>query len=87
MGSILDMEYFLYFHNVNIISISNNSGGRGSFETYRTLSTSVPNDSLNENDTVIYIYHHLYHPTFEQYFVSQTTGTGYGPWMFKATSI
>ena len=59
------MEFLSYFHGVNIISISNSSGGRGSLETYRTLRTSVPSGSLNENDPVIYIYHHMYNRPFE----------------------
>jgi hypothetical protein len=64
-GSSLDMEFLSYFHGVNIISISNSSGGRGSLETYRTLRTSVPSGSLNENDPVIFIYHHMYNRPFE----------------------
>ena len=59
------MEFLSYFHGVNIVSICNTPGGKGSLETYRTLSTSVPSCSLNVNDPVIYIYHHMYKRPFE----------------------
>ena len=64
-GSTLDLEFLSYFHGVNIVSICNSPGGRGSIETYRTLSTSVPPHSLSENDPTIYIYYHLYERPFQ----------------------